>query len=289
VNPNAVQKRTEALLKHLDATTLRLFGQFDEAADYAERAYTKALRVGDHEVIVYGLYARALIYIEQHDFNHAAAMLKELEPMLPRTVPPDEYWLGAVASAQALLTSGKGDFKTALPLADHAVTLAECASKAGRAGGEFLPVALIRRSTIELDAAEPSQAAADVQRAVSLLKAKSAPGALSSIIGQAYLNLGRALRAQEKHEDAGAAFRSAVENLQSTVGSNHPDTRSARHPGTVRSPTPLISLDWRSLRVVFRKPFPIFQLQRIGRVSTLRASVLAAPPVSTICKERFLR
>ena len=211
------------------ATTLRLLGHFDEAADYAERAYEKALRIGDHEVIIYALYARALVYIEQHDFNRAATMLKELEPMLLRRVPPDEYWLEALASAQALLASGKGDFKTALPLADHSVALADGASKAGRAGSEFLPVALIRRSTIELDAAQPVQAAADVQRALSLLKPKSAPGAFSSIIGQAYLNLGRALRAQEKHEEAGAAFRSAVENLQGTVGSDHPDTRSARH------------------------------------------------------------
>ena len=155
-------------------------------------------------------------------------MLKELEPMLPRTVPPDEYWLAALASAQALLASGKGDFKTALPLANHAVALAEAAGKAGRGGSEFLPVALIRRSTIELDVAQPSQAAADAQRALSLLKAKSAPGALSSIMGQAWLNTGRSLRAQQKHQEAGAAFRAAVENLQSTVGSDHPDTRSAR-------------------------------------------------------------
>jgi serine/threonine-protein kinase len=210
------------------ATTLRQLGHFDEAADYAGRAYAKALRIGDQKAIQYALYARALIYIEQHDFNRAATMLNELEPTLLRTDPPDEYWLGALASAQALLASGKGDFKSALPLADHAVALVEAASKAGRGGSEFLPVALIRRSTIELDGAEPVQAAADAQRALSLLKAASAPGAFSSIIGHAYLNLGRALLAQGKHEEAGAAFRLAVENLQSTVSSDHPDTRRAR-------------------------------------------------------------
>ena len=210
------------------ATILRQLGQFDQAADYAGRSYAKAVRIGDQKAITYALYARALIYIEQHDFKRATSMLNELEPRLLRTVPRDEYWLGALASAQALLASGKGDFKVALPLANHAVTLVEASIKAGRGGSEFLPVALIRRSAIELDAAEPVESAADARRAVSLLKVASAPGALSSVMGEAYLNLGSALRAQEKHEQAAAALRSAVENLQGTLNSDHPDARRAR-------------------------------------------------------------
>jgi eukaryotic-like serine/threonine-protein kinase len=209
------------------ASTLRQLGHLKEAADYAERAYDKAQRTGDQVVIYQSLYARALIYIEQHDFNRAATMLAELEPRLRQSLPSGHYWFGALASAQALLAAGQGSFQTALPLADQSVAIVEAAGKAGRAGSDFLPIVLLRRSTVELQAGRPAQAAADAQRALTQLQAASPPGAFSSTIGRAYLSLGRALRAQDKSDEARAALRSAAENLQNTVGPDHPETRSA--------------------------------------------------------------
>jgi hypothetical protein len=50
----------------------------------------------------------------------------------------------------------------------------------------------------------------------------------SSNAGRAYLVLGRALQAQGKLDQAHAAFRSAAEHLQSTLGPDHLETRSAR-------------------------------------------------------------
>jgi hypothetical protein len=41
------------------------------------------------------------------------------------------------------------------------------------------------------------------------------------------LTLGRALKAQGKHAEARAAFRSAADHLRSALGSDHPDARSA--------------------------------------------------------------
>jgi tetratricopeptide (TPR) repeat protein len=210
------------------ASTLRQMGRLDEAADYGERAYAKALRNGDQEAVYSALYARALIYIERDDLTRAGAMLAELEPRLRRAVAPNDSWLAALASAQALLASAKGDSTTALLLADRAVDMVEAARQAGRSGIDFLAIALIRRSTVELDAARPSQAAADAQRALSQLKGIGASGAFSSLIGRAYLNLGRALQAQGKHDQAGEALNAAAENLQETVGPDHPDTRRAR-------------------------------------------------------------
>jgi tetratricopeptide (TPR) repeat protein len=210
------------------AGTLRQLGRLDEAADYAGRAYAKAQRSGDQVVMNQALYARAFICIEQHDFTRAAAMLSELEPKLRQSLPPGNYWFGALASLQALLASGRGEFQTALPLADQAVAIVEAASKAGRSGSDLLPIALIRRSTVELAAGRPSQAEIDDLRALKQLRAASSPGAFSGNIGRAYLNLGRALRAQGKYEEARTAFRSAAENLQSTLGADNSETRSAR-------------------------------------------------------------
>jgi len=209
------------------AGTLRQLGRLDQAADYCERAYTKAQRAGDPAVIYQTLQIGSLVYIERHDFTRAATMLRELEPRLRRTFPPDGFWFAALASDQSLLASGKGDFSVALPLADHAVTILEAASKSGRMGSDYLPIVLLRRSSVELAAGLPGQAASDAMRSLAQFQAAVPPNAFSSHIGHAYLNLGRALQAQGKTEEARTAFRSAAEHLQSTLGPDHADTRSA--------------------------------------------------------------
>lgn len=90
---------------------------------------------------------------------------------------------------------------------------------------------------IELDAQRSGQAETDAARARNLLQASTQPGTFSSNLGQAYLTLGRALQAQGRREEARAAFQSAAENLQNSVGRDHPDTRSAREladPGSAQ-------------------------------------------------------
>lgn len=97
--------------------------------------------------------------------------------------------------------------------------------KAGRAGSDFLPTVLLRRATVELASGHPDRAEGDAQRALTLLQSASPPGEFSCVIGQAYLALGRAMQAQGKRGEAVAAFRSAAEHLQNTLGADNPDTR----------------------------------------------------------------
>ncbi|MEA2264252.1 MAG: hypothetical protein QOJ51_7077, partial [Acidobacteriaceae bacterium] len=47
-------------------------------------------------------------------------------------------------------------------------------------------------------------------------------------LGRAYLAVGRALQALSKLEEARGAFRSAAEQLEGTLGVDHPDTILAR-------------------------------------------------------------
>jgi hypothetical protein len=63
---------------------------------------------------------------------------------------------------------------------------------------------------------------------VGLLLEATPPGSHSSNLGGAYLELGRALDAQDRREEARTAFRSALENLASTLGPDHPQTRAAQ-------------------------------------------------------------
>jgi tetratricopeptide (TPR) repeat protein len=155
-------------------------------------------------------------------------MLDQVEPRLQNSLPAGHYAFATLASAKALNALARGDIATAVTLADRAVYLDEATIKAGGEGTYYLPTLLINRSIVKLAAAQPGQAAADASRALSLTQAGAKPAAFSSEAGRAYLALGRALQAQSKLEEARAAFLSAAENLQSTVGPDHPDTRSAR-------------------------------------------------------------
>jgi eukaryotic-like serine/threonine-protein kinase len=210
------------------ATILRMLGRLDSAADYADRAQAKARQAGDEPALYHSLYTGASIYLDRHDFVRAGAMLAELEPIMRRSFAPDNDWFAALASEQALLALGRGSRQQALQLADQGVANVDAEIKTKGFGDDILPVILLRRATVELGAERPEQAAADASRALVVLQAGAQPGAFSSYVGEAYLTLGRALQAQGEGNEARAAFRSAADHLQHTVGPDSSYTLAAR-------------------------------------------------------------
>ncbi|MBA0087780.1 MAG: protein kinase, partial [Acidobacteria bacterium Pan2503] len=210
------------------AFALRMLARFSEAADYSEKAYKGALETKDRFTIYRALQLRAAIYLDKHDFARSAAMLAELEPLLRQMFPPDHMSFGQLASLKAVLASWQGDPQRALQLANEAVSILEASIKSGGRGRDFLPTILIRRSTIEREVAQPAQAEADATRALEQFQAAVQPGAFSSLIGGAYLNLGKALQAQGETAQARVAFRSAADHFSKTLGPDHPDSRAAR-------------------------------------------------------------
>jgi tetratricopeptide (TPR) repeat protein len=207
------------------ALTLRELARLHEAADYAERAYSKARRAGSQAVTYYVLYNRAMIYLEQHDYGRAAAMIGELEPILRARFSAGNHWFANLASAQSLLVAGRGNLQPALTLADKAVSILETDQQPA----DLLPIMLIRRSSIALLAGQFPRAQVDAARALTVMQSAAPPGTRSADLGHAYLNLGLALRAQDLSDQARDAFRDAAVNLQPTLGFTHPDTRRARH------------------------------------------------------------
>ncbi len=210
------------------ARTLRDLGRLDEAAIYAERAYTKAKQAGAQIVLQQSAAMRARIYRDQHDFARASAMFAEAETMYRRNLPPGHPGLALLASDRSLLELERGNLESALRLANEASTMLEAAVKSGRGGAEAVPWLLGRRSDVELRLRRPDEAAADASRALSLLQATAQPGTFSSNLGHVYLSSGRALQALGQRDEARTAFRSAAEHLQNTLGPDHPDTRAAR-------------------------------------------------------------
>ena len=219
------------------AGVLRELARVPEAAQYAERAYAKAQEAGDMVAINQCLLQRARIYREQHDLALSDAMLAQVEPRLRRDLPAGHYAFGSLASERSLNALAKGDIRAAMRLADQAVAIDEASIKGGGEGAVPLRLLLIRRSTIELAAQRPKDAAADAGRALSLLQGAE-PGTFSSIMGRAYLALANAFEAQSKHDEARAAARSAAEQLENALGPDHPETRSARQLAGLGSSSP---------------------------------------------------
>jgi tetratricopeptide (TPR) repeat protein len=210
------------------ASTLEDLARFDEAAGYAERAYARAREAGDEVAINQALLAQARIYRAQHDITRATAALAEVEPRLRKALPPGHYAFAALISDRSLLELERGDTTSAIRLADQAVDTLQATIKSGKAGINVLPLLYQRRAIVELQAGRPDAAAADMTRALDLFQASTSPGIFSYRSGRAYLLLARALKAQGKEEEARAVARTAAEHLQSAVGPDHPDTRSAR-------------------------------------------------------------
>jgi serine/threonine protein kinase/tetratricopeptide (TPR) repeat protein len=208
--------------------TLREVGRIAEAAAYVERAYAEAHGAGDEMVVNQATLMRARIYRDQGDFQRAAAMLSQAQVRFTRSSPPSHILLAVLASERSLLAAAKGDLQPALQLANQAVISAQASMNARGPGIGLLGDLLRRRSEIELRLGQVDQAIADATRAVSVLKGRAQPGVFSSRVGRAELILGRALQIRGKGAEAQAAFRSAAEHLQSTLGADHPDTREAR-------------------------------------------------------------
>jgi eukaryotic-like serine/threonine-protein kinase len=207
--------------------TLDELGRLNEAADYVERAYAKVRQAGDEVVINQSLLERARIYREQHKLARATEMLIQVEPRLRRDLPPTHYAFASLASERSLIALANDDLEKARQLANEAVATDEATIKSGGQGAGLLPVLLFRRSAVELELHESDKARADAERALNLLQGPSDPGTFSMNVGRAYLALGRALQAQGKPDEADAAFRSAAEHLERTLGTDHPESRAA--------------------------------------------------------------
>jgi tetratricopeptide (TPR) repeat protein len=168
------------------------------------------------------------VYRDRKDFVHARLLLADLEPRMRRLLPPQHYAFASLASDKGLLALAEGDPSRALQFANQAIAIDEASIARGGPCAAYLPVLLTRRSAIELALDKRDAAAADAGKALELLHSSAAAGTASSDVGNAYLARGRAWQALSKPGEARAAFRSAAEHLEATLGADHPDTKIAR-------------------------------------------------------------
>jgi serine/threonine-protein kinase len=203
-----------------------------EAQDYAERALDGAQHAGDEVVINQTLLRLARIYRAQHDFVRSLARLDEVEPRLRRALPAGHYAFAALASERSQTLELEGDTAPALDLATVAIRMCEEASRQGKACAQYLPNMLRRRASIETTLKQFAPAESDARRALQLLLQQNRPGEFSQFTGQAYLTLARCLTAQGRDAESRAMAQHALDQLERSLGAEHPDTRSARELAT---------------------------------------------------------
>jgi serine/threonine-protein kinase len=225
---NQTEDAVSPVLLYNYAGVLRELGRFSEASDYAERASAKAQRADDQILLGQADLQRARVYRDRKDFARAHVLLADLEPRMRHLLPPKHYAFASLASDKGLLAQAEGHPETALQFADEAVAIDEVSIARGGQCAAYLPMLLMRRSAAELALGKREQAAADAGRALEMLQSTTAAGSPSSTLGRAYLAHGRALQALSRSEEARKAFRSAAEQLEGTLGVNHPDTILAR-------------------------------------------------------------
>ena len=225
---NQTEDTVSPVLLYNYAGVLRELGRFSEAADYAERASAKARQVGDRILIEQADLQRVRVYRDQHDFARANRLLADLEPQMRHLLPPTHYAFASLASDKSQLVHAEGDRAAALQFANQAIAIDEASVRRGGPCAAYLPVLLVRRSALELEDGQRDQAEQDATKALGLLQSSRVAGMFSSDVGYAYLARGRALQDLGRREEARAAFRSAAEQLQATLGLDHPDTRTAR-------------------------------------------------------------
>jgi eukaryotic-like serine/threonine-protein kinase len=202
-------------------------GRLQEAQDYAEKALESAKRSGDEVVVNQTLLRLARVYRAQHDYTRSLAKLDEVEPRLQSALPPVHYAFAALASERSQTLELEGDTARAMDLSNLAIHVCEEIARQGKSCSQYLPSLLRHRASIETALRRFAPAESDARQALQLLLQQTRPGEFSQSTGQAYLTLARCLAAQGRDTEGRAMAQHAADQLEKTIGADHPDTRSA--------------------------------------------------------------
>ena len=216
------------LLNNL-ARVLRDLDRLDAAGDHAERAYRRARDLGQQAVVSQNLLLRTSIHRLAGQPARAAATLAEAEPVLRGMLPAGHIAFAALDEERALLAAAVGDTAAALAAADRALAIAETSPQREY----YLSRLLLTRSQVALAAGRLERARSDAERALALEVGGIGPEERSSGAGLAYLALGRALAAEGRTAEAGAAASSALAHLEPALGAAHRLTSGARELAAV--------------------------------------------------------
>ncbi len=225
----------DLLLNYADL--LQQLGQTTEAARYFALASQKAHELNDNVLVDDTELLQAWMFTNAHAYAQATRQVDELEQRLRKRYAAEHYVFAELSLVRASIALGRGDLPSAARFAREAVETDEASIRRIGQCAALLSTLLVSKSAIDLKSGQREEAASDARRAIKLLEDREDPSILSSNVGRAYLALALALEAEGKPDDAQLAARTAYANLQSTLGSDQPDTRSARQLTNSRLPS----------------------------------------------------
>lgn len=210
------------------ARAMRYLGRHEEAADYASRGLAKGRQVGHQVVTNQAQLELGRAYLDLGDIAGAQAMLDEVEPRLRNALPAGHMAFAVVLLERSRVAYAQGDLGAATELADGAVTLTAAAVAAYQVGIEYLAPFLLHRADMLLEGQAVELAASDVERAVDIWNEATPAGTTSSNLGRALMALAGVRQAQQRPDEARAAFGAALMHLEDAAGPDHPDTKRCR-------------------------------------------------------------
>ncbi len=219
------------------AGLLQELGQKAEAARYFALASQKAHELNDNVLVDDADLMQAWMFTDAHAFAQATRQVDELEQRLRQRYAPAHWVFAELSSAKAGIALGRGDLPSAAHFAKEAIEIDEASIRRIGQCAAMLSTLLVSKSGVDLKSGQREEAASDARRAIKLLEEREDPSILSSNVGRAYLALALALEAEGKPDEAQGAARKAYANLQTTLGSDQPDTQSARQLTNSRSPS----------------------------------------------------
>jgi eukaryotic-like serine/threonine-protein kinase len=225
----------DLLLNYADL--LQQLGQTTEASRYFALASKKAHELNDNVLVDDTELLQAWMFTNAHAYAQATRQADELEGRLRKRYAPEHYVFAELSSVRAGIALGRGDLPSAAHFATEAVELDEASMRRIGQCAALLTALLVSRSGVDLKSGQREQAVSDARRAIKLLEDREDPSILSSNVGRAYLALALALEAEGKPDEAQLAARKAYANLQTTLGPDQPDTRSARQLTNTRLPS----------------------------------------------------
>jgi serine/threonine protein kinase/tetratricopeptide (TPR) repeat protein len=195
----------------------------EEAASYADRAYAEARRSDNALVANMALTLQEVVRRNLGDVDGAERAIDEVVPRLRETLPPDHYAFALTLSERSLNAVARHQDAAAFELANRAVEMMRGPS----VNSLLIAKVLERRAALEVAAGRSREGEADAAQAVALVKSALPPTQPSTMLGRAYLTLGKAQAANGRHDEARERFASAAAQFRTTLGADHPRTRAA--------------------------------------------------------------
>jgi tetratricopeptide (TPR) repeat protein len=201
---------------------LEQLGRYPEALAAYGQSLDAARRNGFVGGQVFSLVGRASVQAALAQLPAAQASLDEAAPLM-QSLPPAHSARIRHTLVQARLDLQRGAFEAA---GERFTRVIELLSAQG-AATPALASAHRLRAEVLLKRATPAQARADADQALALARRLQGGNPHSDLTGQAWLTLGRVREADGDTAAARDAWTRAHEELQATLGADHPETRAA--------------------------------------------------------------